>query len=240
LKTNLGLLLRSISDVKAQLEEDLAWRADEIRHLRNALLGSTKSTDWPAHAMRAILVLQYAHLEGFARNSFAIYLETVNEQRLRATEAHPNLLATALTPEFDAVRRGSGSDAEPEDTRLMRRARLQVNFVDKIRTMSERTLFVDVDSSVEMEMNFGSDVFRRTLYRLGIPETELHMTYYSSLEFIRRLRNDIAHGMRKERIAAGEFEAHQRKGEEFMDELVRLITSAVSAEMYKVPVPANN
>lgn len=190
--------------------------------------------DWPAHALRAILVLQYAHLEGFARNAFAIYLKTVNDLRLNATELHQNLFATALTREFDAIRRGLRDDAESEDGRLMRRARSQVDFVEKLRRLNHEPLVLDVDSSVSMEMNFGADVFRRTLYRLGIPETQVHKTYYTSLEFIRRMRNDVAHGMRKERIEPGEFEAHQRKGEEFMSELTRLVTTAVNSEMYRV------
>lgn len=234
LRTNSGLQLSSLDHVRTQLEEDLAWRTDEIRHLRNTLLGSSAPDEWPAHALRAILVLQYAHLEGFARNAFAIYLETVNAQQLRAAQVHPNLFATALTPEFDSVRRGSSSDIESEDTRLLRRAKLQVQFVERLRQLDQEPLIIDIESSVSMEMNFGEDVFRRTLYRLGIPETELHKQYFSSIEFIRRTRNDIAHGMRRERIAPREFEAHQRKGESFMNELSRLVTSAVAAELYKV------
>jgi MAE_28990/MAE_18760-like HEPN len=227
--------LSAINDVRTQLEEDLTWRMDELRHLRNTLLGSVKPGDWPVHALRAIMVLQYAHLEGFARNAFATYLDAVNGQQLQATEAHPHLFATALTPEFDAIRRGSTSDVESDDGRLMRRAKSQVGFVEKLREVNQDVLVIDVDSSISMEMNFGADVFRRTLYRLGIPETEVHKTYYASLEFIRRLRNDIAHGMRKERIPSGEFEAHQRKGQEFMNELTRLITTAVSSEMFRLP-----
>ncbi|MFG3600276.1 MAE_28990/MAE_18760 family HEPN-like nuclease [Micromonospora chersina] len=222
-----------LEEVRAELEEDLAWRLDEIRHLRNTLLGQVNRADWSVTAMRALLVMQYAHLEGFARNAFAIYVAVVNRQSLKAEEAHAHLFASALTAEFEALRRGATNDQEGEDGRLMRRAKLQVDFVERMRELGSGVLFVDVDSAVSMEMNFGADVLRRTLYRLGIPEAEVNRAYYNSLEFVRKMRNDIAHGSRKERIAPGEFEAHQRKCEEFMNELVRLVAAAIRSGWYR-------
>lgn len=229
----------SVADFRSELEEDLAWRLDELRHLRNALLGDLQREDWPVTALRAILVMQYAHLEGFARNAFSIYVNAVNERRLLADEAHPHLFASALIPEFDALRRGANPEQAPnnepdsEHGRLTKRALVQVEFVQKLRDMGEKPLSINVESAVSMEMNFGSDVLRRTLYRLGIPEEEVARTYYNSLEFVRKMRNDIAHGSRRERIPPGEFEAHQRKCEAFMGELVRLITMAIGSEWFR-------
>jgi hypothetical protein len=221
-----------VSDIRSELEEDLTWRLDEIRHLRNTLLGDVDSAQWPVVAMRSILVLQYAHLEGFAKNTFSIYVSAVNQQTLRASEIHPHLFASALTEEFESVRRGAG-DTESEDDRLTRRAKNQVQFVERLRTLSGEVCRIDVDSAVSMEMNFGRDVLRRTLYRLGIPEDSFDHAYYMALEFVRRTRNDIAHGDRKERIEPGAFEANIRKCEDFMNALNRLITRAVSEDMFK-------
>jgi hypothetical protein len=222
-----------VTDIRSELEEDLAWRLDEIRHLRNSLLGEIDREQWPAVAMRSILVLQYAHLEGFARNAFAIYVTAVNRQTLSSRELHPHLFASALIEEFDAVRRGAGGDQESEDGRLMRRAKSQVQFVQRLRTLNDGVCSINVESAVSMEMNFGQDVLRRTLYRLGIPETSIDRTYYDALEFVRRTRNDIAHGNRRDRIMSGEFEANVRKCEGFMNELIRLITRAAAEDMYR-------
>jgi hypothetical protein len=101
--------------VRSELEDDLTWRMDEVRHLRNALLDHLERRDWPAHTMRAILVMQYAHLEGFARNAFSVYVTTVNKLRLKAADVHSHLFASALTTEFDAIRRGSNSVGEREE-----------------------------------------------------------------------------------------------------------------------------
>jgi hypothetical protein len=183
--------------------------------------------------MRAILVMQYAHLEGFSQNAFSLYIRAINDQGISAKDIHPNLFACALVKEFDAVRLGAGNDQETEDGRLMRRARHQVDFVQKMRSLSEQALSIDAEAVVSMEMNFGSDVLRRTLYRLGIPDGAVSKSHFTSLEFVRVARNDIAHGSRKERIEPGLFEAHRRKCEQFMDDLSRLITFAVDSEWYR-------
>jgi hypothetical protein len=220
------------AELRAQLEEDLAWRLDELRHLRNDLLGNVEPDNWPVSAIRAILVMQYAHLEGFTRNAFSLYVTAINARRLHSMDLHTNLFASALIPEFDALRLGSG-EQESEDGRLTRRARSQVSFIQRFRQLSQGILSIDPDAAVSMEMNFGTDVLRRTLYRLGIPETEVSKSYYQSLEFVRRARNDIAHGSRRERIPPGLFEAHRSKCEQFMKDLARLITTAAVHEWYR-------
>jgi len=177
--------------------------------------------------------MQYAHLEGFAQNAFSLYVEAINSRRLKTSEAQPHLFASALIPEFNALRHGSGNESEGEDGRLTRRAKNQVEFVQKVRLLSNGPLVIDTRAAVSMEMNFGADVLRRTLFMLGIPETEVDKSYYASLEFVRRQRNDIAHGSRREQIEPGLFEAHQGKCEKFMNDLVMLITSAVTHEWFR-------
>lgn len=177
--------------------------------------------------------MQYAHLEGFAQNAFSLYVKAINDGQMAAGELHPNLFACALVPEFDAIRLGSNNDQETEDGRLLRRAKLQVTFVQKVRDLTEQVLLLDPAKAVSMEMNFGADVLRRTLFRLGIPDDAVERSYFASLEFVRVTRNDIAHGSRKERIPSGLFEAHRQKCEEFMNDLSRLISLAVNEEWYK-------
>ncbi|MFC5752999.1 MAE_28990/MAE_18760 family HEPN-like nuclease [Actinomadura rugatobispora] len=224
------------AELRAQLEEDLAWRLDELRHLRNALLGARGPSDWPVSAMRTILVMQYAHLEGFAQNAFSLYVKAINDRQLKAKDLHPNLFACALTREFDGIRLGSGAETETdaEDGFLLRRAKRQVAFVDRMRSLAETILSIDADLAVSMEMNFGSDVLRRTLFRLGMPDTAVSRSHFTSLEFVRKARNDIAHGSRKERIEPGLFDAHRKKCEQFMNDLSRLISTAVDGEWYMV------
>jgi hypothetical protein len=221
----------NLDELRIQLEEDLAWRFDELRHLRNTLLGSLDHDAWPASALRTILVMQYAHLEGFAHNAFRLYVDAINARKLRAHQVRPHLFACALTPEFNELRLG-GSDQEDMEGRLTRRASSQVKFVNKLRSLNEGEILIDADRSISMEMNFGADVLRRTMLMLAIPESEVNENYYRSLEFVRRARNDIAHGSRREVISPRLFERHQKVCEQFMNELTRIITAAVRQEWF--------
>ncbi|MGW4292780.1 MAE_28990/MAE_18760 family HEPN-like nuclease [Micromonospora chersina] len=225
----------NLNDLRVQLEEDLAWRLDELRRLRNELLGSRRPEEWPVAALRSILVMQYAHLEGYARQAFTLYVTAINARKMQSHELKPHLFASACTAEFEALRLPS-PDTESEDGKLTRRAKKQVEFVERIRTLHMSAVTIDPEAAISMEMNFGSDVLRRTLFRLGIPESEVSRSYFKSIEFVRNTRNDIAHGNRKERIPPGLFQAHQRTCEQFMQDLARLITTAVAREYFKVPV----
>jgi hypothetical protein len=88
-------------------------------------------------------------------------------------------------------------------------------------------------------MNLSADVLRRQLFMLGIPSDEIDRGQYSALEFVRRTRNDIAHGDRKERIVPGEFLAYTRKSEQFMSDLTRLLMEAARDEWYRHNVPSS-
>ena len=221
----------NITELSAELEEDLSWRLDELRHLRNALLGDERPEQWSATAMRTILVMQYAHLEGFTRNSFAVYVNAINERALMANELQPQLMASALTAEFEAVRKNVGSDEEKEeDGRLTRRAKNQVAFVQRIQDVSNSHIALVAEVAASMEMNLGRDVLRRCLYMLAIPSSQVNNQQFNAIEFVKNTRNDIAHGSRREVISPRMFKVHREKCEQFMSDLIRLVTMAVSNE----------
>lgn len=222
----------NISDLRLQLEEDLAWRLDELRHLRNRLLGTMDRDAWEAQSMRAILVMQYAHLEGFTRNALSLYVSIVNSRRLVATDLQPQLLAAALSAEFKALYSG---DFSPQDTdgRLSKRAKGHVAFLDRLKTLTASPVEIAAEVAVSMEMNLSPDVLRRNLYMLGIPEDRVSRGQYNAIEFVKNTRNDIAHGSRTEVIPPGLFDAHRKKCEQFMGDLSRIITRAATEEWFR-------
>ncbi|GAA1105209.1 hypothetical protein GCM10009579_24640 [Streptomyces javensis] len=184
--------------------------------------------------MRAILVMQYAHLEGFTRNAFSLYVSVVNSRKVNAVQLKPQLLAAALGPEFDALRKNKGEneDEEEEEGKLTRRARNHVSFLQRLNELTAGHLEISAETAISMEMNLGRDVLRRCLYMLAIPMDEVSRAQYSSIEFVKNARNDIAHGSRKDRISSGMFKAHTVKCEQFMKDLTRIITSATSRQIF--------
>lgn len=184
--------------------------------------------------MRAILVMQYAHLEGFTRNALSLYVSLVNSRQLFADKLQPQLLAAALAKEFKALYNGEFSPEEP-DGRLSRRARGHVAFLDRLKALSNSPIEISAEAAVPTEMNLGPDVLRRNLYLLGIPEDKVSKAQYKAIEFVKKTRNDIAHGSRTEVIPPGLFEAHRIKCEQFMGDLSRIITQAAAEEWFKSP-----
>lgn len=224
----------NISDLRLELEEDLAWRLEELRHLRNRLLGGAPVDEWEAKSMRAILVMQYAHLEGFTRNCLSLYVDLINHLGLRADEVHPQLLASALSAEFKELTAASAGKSVEADGKLTRRAKSHVAFLGRLRELSGNPLSIAAELAVSTEMNLGNDVLRRNFYMLGIPEEKVERAQYAAIEFVKTTRNDIAHGSRKEIIQAGLFDAHRKKCEQFMNDLARIITTAAAEEWYRV------
>jgi len=139
----------------------------------------------------------------------------------------------------NAVERKFDQEFASEAGRLTRRAQREVQFVHRVRDFERSAIRIDADEAVSMEMNLGSDVLKRSFYALCVAESGLDSTYYRTLEFIRKTRNDVAHGSRTQRIPPGLFEAHRKKSELFMGELQRLMTRAVREEWYLKPVAAS-
>ncbi|MER7919468.1 MULTISPECIES: MAE_28990/MAE_18760 family HEPN-like nuclease [unclassified Streptomyces] len=226
--------MMNVSDMRAQLEADILWRLDEIRHLRNLLLQGEEPDKASIYSLRAILVMQYAHLEGFTRTALSLYVDAINSQGLPAKSLRPELLAAALSGEFDALRRGMPSSGD--DGKMTSRARHQVAFVQRLQELNEGPISIAAEVAVSMEMNLGSDVLKKCLVALGISVEKVKRDQYTAIDFVKNVRNDIAHGGRKEKIPGGLFSAHLKKCEEFMNELARVLTRALSEKWFLAKV----
>jgi hypothetical protein len=223
----------NVAEMRAQLEEDMSWRLDEIRHLVNRLLGDAAPSEASStYSLRAILVMQYAHLEGFTRNALSLYVTAINNRSLPAKELQPELMAAALAVEFDSLRKAPG--AIGEEGKLTSRARQQIAFVQRLQELADGPISIAAEVAISMEMNLGSDVLKRALVSLGIPVDKVENDQYSSIEFVKRVRNDIAHGTRKEKIPAGMVKAHMKRCDEFMNGLARVLTQALSEEWFRL------
>jgi hypothetical protein len=222
-----------LESFREQLEGDLTWRQDELRQLRNALLGQYKKRDeWPVACLRTLMVMQYAHLEGFTQHALGLYVEAVNQRSVAMRNLQPQLSAAAVAGEFRALRASDGANDDSLGS-LERRARRQVALVNKLLEASSALARIEPDDAVSMEMNLGADVLRKNLYLIGIPSSAFDQPTYGSLDFIKRSRNDVAHGGRKERIEVGVFVAHTEKADNYMSELVRLLTRALRERWYR-------
>ena len=61
----------NIIEVRAEFEEELTWRVDEIRLLHNQLGYIRKEADKMRYR-KALVVMLYSHFEGFCKTAFSI------------------------------------------------------------------------------------------------------------------------------------------------------------------------
>ncbi|MEO1060561.1 MAG: MAE_28990/MAE_18760 family HEPN-like nuclease [Actinomycetota bacterium] len=216
----------NILELRAEVEQELTWRRRELRHLRNRLLGPAPTGDELASAMRTLMVMQYAHLEGLTKQTLSVYARAINSERALAEALAPEVAAAGLAPEFESLRAGSSPASTDPDERRLRQAERETHFVLRLRSLDTEPIELDIDRVVSLESNLSSDVLKRILYRVGISPTDLDRTLYRSLEFVRRTRHDVAHGVHTVAPARSEFEAHMLATDRLMDDLVRLVYSA--------------
>jgi hypothetical protein len=215
----------SVADLRAELEEDLSWRQSELRSLRNLLIGKKSRDGWAGSELRVLMVMQYAHVEGFTRHALAVYLRGIAASNLTISELSLPLATSALLGEISALRIPLAAESSSEmPEKLLRRAKREVDFVSKIRTMQNEQAVFNEDDVISLEMNIGSDVLKRTLYRLGIDLVELEDSHYKAIDFVKNQRNDVAHGGRTQVIHVKLYEQHLKKAEDFMNSLVRVIS----------------
>src|SRR5260370_38879287 len=95
----------TLNEVWDQLETDMAWRQDELRALSNLQTAMKHDTE-KGRFRRALLVMLYAHVEGFCKIAFLTYINAVNKAAMSCNAATEPLVAAAFADVFHALTYG--------------------------------------------------------------------------------------------------------------------------------------
>src|SRR5690348_16967285 len=114
----------NIAQLWAQIEEDLRWRQDEIRFFRNHL-ETIDSEENRERFRRALVLLLYAHFEGFCKFALTLYVDSVNKSGITCGEATPAIAAASLSDLFKSLNNPERKIPEfgnmlPDDPKLQR------------------------------------------------------------------------------------------------------------------------
>lgn len=187
--------MRSADDVLQDLERDRLQREAEIRLIEN-LAARSASDDEQSMLRRSLVLLTYAHLEGFCKFALFAYAAAVNAAHIPCREAAIPLVAATLTKVLAALREVNSKHpvfarSLPDDRKLHMAAREQrfVEDFDKIMA----TLVEIPDQVVDTESNLKAAVLKRNLFHLGLnyPAVDPHS---GALDRLLGVRNAIAHG----------------------------------------------
>jgi len=67
----------NLEDIRAELEEDMLWRQEEINYLHNQLKNEHKEKRKDI-LRRALVVMLYAHYEGFCKNALVTWISAIS------------------------------------------------------------------------------------------------------------------------------------------------------------------
>lgn len=222
-----------LTEFQTDVESDIAWRQADIRALKRSIVAAGSEEERSA-LRRALITLLYAHLEGGFKVAVASYIRVINDAHLRASQCNPHITASAWATIFKELSNPNRKsdifrNSLPSETKLHTFAR-HAEFVSNIREYEKIEVAIDETKVVETEGNVDQIVIAKILYRLGFSPDALERKF-DDLQYLRALRNPIAHGERQ--LAT---EAHCAKYEEkvfkVLTRLRDLLSKAISERAY--------
>ena len=184
-----------LSALQEDLERELSERFAELRFYQNQLQTRAKEQDRNM-LRRPLILLLYAHYEGFTKFAMDAYISAVNSENLECANASSEMAAASMADIFAELRNPQPVSKifrgqSPGDLRLGRFAR-ERQFVEQAYELLKRKVEIP-DNVLDTESNLNISVLRKLLYRIGL-SPELFDGFASPIQELVQRRNLIAHG----------------------------------------------
>jgi len=220
-------------DARSQLEIDLAWRTEEIKLLTNQL-GLIVGERNKERFCRTLLVMLYAHVEGFTKSAIRIYVKAICEETISVKNVNERLGSNCLIEIFAAVENSNPhpffKTQAPPKHKLNRAFRI-TEIIKRWEEIQNSAFNADGDDIAETESNLNRTVLRKILYRVGLDLDEFD-EFEEDLEALVARRNPIAHGEIATVVSWRDYIKLETNALLFMEELVRVITSSLVEKRY--------
>lgn len=223
----------NLPELWAEIEADQAWRQDEIRFFQNRLSDLDSESD-KNQFRRALILILYAHFEGFFRFALAHYIRTINRENVSCKEARSALVAATMAEVFRDLRNPNSKCAEfrntlPDDAKLHRFAR-DKEFVERFQQFEGRRVNIS-DDAVDTESNLKPPVIRKNLYHLGFAPDKF-AAFEGQVNKLLAFRNPISHGETRKGVDAANYESLRDAAFDIMDAIKRDIMQAIEKREY--------
>lgn len=197
--------------MRAQLEEELAWRQEELVFLKNQLnfVNETKRDKY----RKSMILMLYAHFEGFTKIALQTYIQYLNELEIKVDNVNSNLQASHMQKEFNAYdnldkKNRFFKKPLPEDAKLHRFCR-RVEFIEAFDNYRDTELVLP-DEIIDTESNLWYIVLQKNLYKVGLP-IDLFEEQHADIDALVNRRNSIGHGNFRTGVTQEEYDKWERK-----------------------------
>ena len=224
----------NLADIRAELEDELDWRLEEMRFFKNQLADMQTSHQRDRHR-RALVVMLYSHFEGFWKAAFSIYVKAINAEAILCKDATYNLVAASL---FELLAGLSDHQRKhpffrskaPEDTKLHQLHR-QVEFLSRLPDVETTRVHIPIEKVVDPESNLKPDVIRKNLFRLGF-QYDIFESHEGTVHQLLHKRNSVAHGSTRQGVEEDDYNKLEAAVLDVMSELVKLLFESLRRKFY--------
>jgi hypothetical protein len=225
--------MRSVEDVIGDLESDRLSREGELR-LMERLAKEAKDKE---HTMlkRSLVLLTYAHLEGFCRFAISTYTSALNSIGLACDEATAAVAAAGMSNVFKALRDTNNKHTlfkkSLADDRVVHMAAREQIFVAQTRQFFSQPINIP-DELIETHYSLSTDVIRKLMFQVGLKTEEVEPRR-GAIERLKHIRNLIAHGDRLKVPSDEDAASYVVTAISVMSLLQQEITFALSNQTYR-------
>lgn len=210
--------MQDILEFRSDMEESLSWRVNEIVTLKNLLREDNR-----VPVVKTLIVMLYAHFEGFFKDCLECYIKYINSTELPLSRFNNSIITASLNREYAAFenmnRKCKELTSVPPTEEFLHKFHRRRELTQKlVSDYLNRKIRID-EKIINTKSNLDYSVVQENMYVLG-----LDYNYFSekqnNITQLVRLRNSVAHGSQKEPIEFTQFEKIEKDIFEIMEEII--------------------
>lgn len=224
----------NLADIRAELEDELEWRLEEMRFFKNQL-ADLRTKDQRDRYRRALVVMLYSHFEGFWKAAFSIYVRAINAEGVFCRDATHSLVAASLFNLYAGLsdhqkKHPFFRSKAPEDAKLHQMHR-HVEFLSRLPDMEATKVDIPAEKVVDTESNLKPDVIRKNLFRLGF-QHDMFEAHDGTVHQLLDKRNSVAHGSTRLGIEEDKYNKLEAAVMDIMGDVVKLLFDSLLRKVY--------
>ena len=222
--------MQDILEFRSDMEESLSWRMNELVTLKNQLCDDNR-----VPVVKTLIVMLYAHFEGFFKDCLECYIRYINSTEITLSRFSDSIVTASLNREYAAFenrnRKCKELSSVPPAEEFLHKFHRRRELTQKLASdYLNRKIRID-EKIINTKSNLDYSVVQENMYVLG-----LDYNYFSdkqdTITKLVRLRNSVAHGSQKEPIEFTEFEKIEKDIFEVMEEIIKYLFEFCSEEKY--------
>ncbi len=204
-------------DLAVELEKDLKWREAELAAFKRALSAATPGAVRHDALLRAMLLLVYAHFEGFCKFAWDLYLQIIEDTKPRRSDLVDALACFSMERDFRQLR----GNTSPESL---------WNFCTNLypSLLNDEAQF---SIRLETQSNLWPSLYSQNMLKAGLPDSAMS-EHAARIKSLVNRRNDIAHGQKVAISDISEYQSYEDAALEVMHDLAVAILETVEGKTF--------